>query len=446
MSARKFAYSLLSNSSRRAFVLVFGAGMLAAVAVQFVSGSRVSATPVDVTPGLVQQTDLNYVGSFRLPSGMPDTDAFSFDYGGNCMTYNPAGNGGAGSLLMCGHLLYKKVAEIGIPGSLPGGSVGSLATAPLVHNFTDVLAGHVNDVSPTTTSNYIGGLMLANGKLIVTAYVHYDANMMARKSHFVASTDLDHPQLLGGPYEVGSLGAGWVAGSMVPVPAAFQTILGPYLTGQCCLSIIGRTSAGPTASVFDVNDLQVRDPLPSQTVLGYPITHANLGGIVNGQCVSGGADLFDCTASMGGMVFPTNSRSVLFFGRLGTGPFCYGPGTADASMAGQPDGEGGTFCYDPAATAKGGHAYPYVYKVWAYDANDLASVKAGNKRMWDVVPYSTWNLNIPVSATEDRRVVSVAYDAQGQRVFVATANGEGARPIVHVFAVATPAPSSGLCR
>jgi hypothetical protein len=52
--------------------------------------------------------------------------------------------------------------------------------------------------------------------------------------------------------------------------------------------------------------------------------------------------------------------------------------------------------------------------VWAYDLNDLAAVKAGQKRPWDVVPYATWEL------------AEVGF------------NGG---PLVHVYGLATDAPS-----
>jgi hypothetical protein len=453
-------------SSRRMFRSVFVAGVLAAAGVQAMAGGHPSvrrpawthfadklvanlsatARENDFAVGLIQPTDLRYMGSFRLPNGVPDNDSHTFDYGGSCMAYNPSGNGGAGSLLICGHQLYRNMAEVTVPELTQSVTVPALGTAQLLQNFTDVLLGHADDVSPGTTSNYIGGAMVVDGRLVVSVYVNYDANLLAKRSHFLVGADLGNPQFIGGPYEIGTLGAGWVAGSMATVPPPFQSVLGgTYLTGQCCLNIISRTSAGPAASSFNVADLQVKNPAPAKQLLGYPMTNPTLGGITNQQCSSSDPHLFDCTASMGGMVFPTNSRSVLFFGRLGTGQYCYGPGTADPQKSGQPDGEGGTFCYDPSGAAKGGHAYPYVYKVWAYDANDLAQVKAGTKRPWDIVPYSTWDLTFPVSHSEDRKIMSVAYDAANQRIFVATAYGEGARPLIHVLSVGAPS-TNGLCR
>ena len=49
--------------------------------------------------------------------------------------------------------------------------------------------------------------------------------------------------------------------------------VGPALTGQCCLAIISRTSYGPAVSVFDPNDLGVKNPVPDIPLLYYPASH-----------------------------------------------------------------------------------------------------------------------------------------------------------------------------
>ena len=69
-----------------------------------------------------------------------------------------------------------------------------------------------------------------------------------------------------------------------------------------------------------------------------------------------------------GMVFPSGTRTVLFFGKHGMGNYCYGTG-----------GSSGGDCFDPDDSSKGIHSYPYRSQVWAYDANDLIAVKNGQK-------------------------------------------------------------------
>jgi len=105
--------------------------------------------------------------------------------------------------------------------------------------------------------------------------------------------------------------------------------------------------------------------------------------------------LYNGASRAAGAVFPNGSRSVLYFGQLGVGQFCYGQATSDPTLAGKTY-EPGVYCYDPTSGSKGSTAYPYKFLVWAYDANDLAAVRSGTKQDWEVVPYATWELSLPI--------------------------------------------------
>ena len=95
------------------------------------------------------------------------------------------------------------------------------------------------------------------------------------------------------------------------------------------------------------------------------------------------------------------------------------------------------WCLDPAIGSKGTHAYPYSYYVWAYDANDLASVKAGRKAPWDVRPYAAWPLTLPYSSTGSAVLNGATYDPRSGLIYVSQGYGDGEWPIIHVFAIDT---------
>ena len=78
--------------------------------------------------GLLHQSDLGYLGAFRLPSG--NFGASTFEYGGTALTYNPANN----SLFMVGHDWDQAIAEVSIP-ALRTGSLSSLNTASVLQPF-----------------------------------------------------------------------------------------------------------------------------------------------------------------------------------------------------------------------------------------------------------------------------------------------------------------------
>ncbi|MCX7840449.1 MAG: hypothetical protein N2559_13500, partial [Anaerolineae bacterium] len=113
----------------------------------------VASSPI-IPPTLVQPSDLEYLGAFRLPDGAarPRT----FEYGGNAMTFNPNGDpagardGFPGSLFVMGHerLPYgelpngNQVAEITIPAPSRSRNVNELPQATFLQNFSNVVHGY----------------------------------------------------------------------------------------------------------------------------------------------------------------------------------------------------------------------------------------------------------------------------------------------------------------
>jgi hypothetical protein len=154
--------------------------------------------------------------------------------------------------------------------------------------------------------------------------------------------------------------------------------------------------------------------------------------------------VFNSTTIIRGAVFPEGTSSILFFGRQGLGPWCYGPGTATQNLVGTLGSGGQNYCYDPTSDATGPHAPPYAYQVWAYNAADLAAAKSGTKQPWEVVPSATWNFELPFEHPS-RLLGGVAYDPATQRIFVASAAAEAyGMPMIHVFKVGgTSTQSSG---
>lgn len=383
-----------------------------------------------VTPtpavGLVTAQDLTYFGSFRLSNG--GTDLTTFAYGGGAFAFNPA----KGTLFGVGHAWYQRVAEITIPAIRQSTTLGGLAQATFVQPFTDILAGKLELIGPN--SKMVGGLLPTAADLIATGFLYYDGIGQQTESHFRTSLNFSTiaPENVTGPLQVGNTQAGWVSGYMAPIPPEWQAALGgDTLTGQCCIPIISRTSFGPSVSVITAADIGTRAPVPATRVLGYPQANPTLG-----DWASSG-QLFNGTTAIGGVVFPGGTRSLLFFGRRGKGPFCYGEGTSAQPVG--VDAYGNPRCYDPTNASKGNHAYPYESFVWAYDVLDLIAVKQGTKQMYQVQPYATWPIALPFSAevggVGEHLITGVAYDAATRRIFLAAGYADGPQPLMHVLQV-----------
>jgi hypothetical protein len=294
--------------------------------------------------------------------------------------------------------------------------------ATVIQPFADATEGRFGMVSTDIQGVKVGGLMVSDTKLYGSLYIYYDGSGSQKLSHFVHSTNLSQSSIQG-PFAVASTGA--VAGHMVPVPQTWQSQLGgPALTGQCCIPILSRTSFGMAAFAFNPIQLGQVSPVPTTKLLYYPQDHQL-------SIWDQTSSLFNGSTHLAGMVFPEGSASLLYFGRQGIGTYCYGFGTTKQPVP-PPAPDGTQYCYDPTDDSKGNHAYPLVYQVWAYRADDLAAVKSGAKQSWELRPYTTWQLTFPIT-TWLARLDGVAYDPSHQRIWVSQAFGDGDRPVIHAF-------------
>lgn len=364
---------------------------------------------------LLQQSDLEYLGAFRLPAGKHGScQNDGFAYGGSALAFNPTNN----SLFVVGHDWCQQVAEINIPATLGMGTYASLPAATVRQTFVEPSEGKKTQVDVGNVK--VGGLAVIGNELHFTEYSYYDGDGSAAVSHFKRPLTLSTTGQVGGPYKVGTRNPGFMAGWIVQVPTVWQSSLGgPFLTGQCCISIVTRTSWGPSAFTFNPGDLGAVNPAPANALTYYSQSHPTLG------AWNQTSNIYNGTTQIKGVVFPEGTQTVLYIGRQGIGAFCYGSGAA---------------CNDPSDSSQGNHAYPYVYQVWAYDAAEFAKVRQGLKQPWDVVPYTVWNFELPLQHGS-RFLGGVAYDPGTRKLYIAQNYcGSYGAGCVHVFNVNIPPP------
>jgi len=371
-------------------------------------------------------SSLVYEGAFRLP--LPRGSHGTFDYGGTALAYDASRNG----LFIVGHPYWQLTAEVSIPRAVRGDRLSRLRRARYLQPFTDATDGLI-DEPPSCCGTDIGGQLVFAGRLYGSVYVYYDATDSQVGSAWVRpSTSLTLGRARG-LFTIGRQGAGFVSGFMATVPAVWQRPLGgAVLTGNCCIPIISRSSFGPAAFAFDPARLtDTQRPVPDSPLFYYPQVHPTVGRW-DGSWRPQRGSVFNGNTSITGLVFPSGSRSILFFGRQGTGPFCYGEPTSDKSLNGKPTPDGTTWCYDPDGGGKGPHGYPYQAEVWAYDARDALAVRDGRRRPWQLRPYATWRLPLPFGSTE---IGGAAYDPAHNLIYVTAQYADGAAPAVAAFKI-----------
>jgi len=378
------------------------------IAIAFVLVASIASAQPSTQP-LVQQSNVVYLGSFTLPTRDGSANPSPI---GNLTFGGVAGMGADGqSLYYTCSTVSSQMARISIPAL---GGVASVLT-PCVY----IPTAQFDPPSGSTQDQVNVGAALAwNNRLLVNGYTYYDNNPTAPYSLFTFNLDFTNRQ---GPYALSWQG-GVTGQYMGVIPPEWRPLLGgPAASGASALPIITRSSSGPAFHVFDP-DAVGPTAAPATRLLAYQIPNNTLTNYNN-------ADHY------GGFAFPAGYRSVLYIRRHGD-VYCYGEG---GSQNPPPPG----FCYDPTDTSKGGHAYPYRHEVVAYDANDLAAVKAGTKLPHEVQPYAIWALTDMVGMSGGvgyARMKSSAYDPATRRWYVTSFSGSTVygNPRVHVYEFAAP--------
>ncbi|OGJ84797.1 MAG: hypothetical protein A2487_05935 [Candidatus Raymondbacteria bacterium RifOxyC12_full_50_8] len=383
---------------------------------EFVNGIAPEQEP------LIQRADFTYIGAFSMSTAEIGTSRFG--YSGAAVTYYKDPSTGKHTLFMEGHNWYPgNVAQIEVPPDsmlVKTTTYSSMHRATVLQAFADVTDGHIQTDIGYMSRLY--GMLPYNGRLIVTAASFYDGACAQVNSHGVSGFNLSLDNDFQGFFAMDAVAnPRSVAAHMTTIPLEWQPLLGgPALSGGQALSILSCSTGGPAATVFDPDDVGVRDTIPGTTVVFYPNDHKLEDCQIGDTC-----DLFNWSSVFCGIAFPPGSRSVLFFGSHGIGEFCY-------------DHPPEIVCYDPVLGGKGSHAYPYVHRIWAYDANDLLQVKNGAKQCWEIRPYGVWTMD-EMCSDGSCTMTGAGYDPETGRLYITDRQAE--EPHVHVYQIAVPGNS-----
>ncbi len=445
-------------------------------------GAYVPALGASFPSARVAPADFAYLGAFRLPAG--GQRPFTFDYGGNAMTFRPGGDpaGGAdgfpGSLFVTGHdrMPYgelpdgSRVAEIGIPVPVVSRNVEELPRASLLQPLTDVTGGLFAGIDeiPRLGMQYLD--RPETGPRIHLAWGEHLPPPPDRPTHAWFEPDLSAPRPRGAWFLDG-LSPYAANGYMLEIPAAWADAhasgrvlgTGRYRDG-------GLAGMGPALFAYRPwLDAAGTPPaagatLPVTTLLKYQSTLAT--DIVE-KCLAGTqhADTWEGAAFL---TTGSGKSAVLFAGTKGTGDrYWYGflnpAGPERPCVAWDFVNEyttcrkaDGTPCPAEELVECAGHTSSrgwwssrFAGRLLLYDPDDLAHVAAGTMEPWAPQPYAfldvePWLYRNPSHVDEEEvgpgvqqrfRLGDVTFDRQSGLLYLLELYADGASPVVHVFRV-----------
>ena len=454
--------------------------LLASIGLAAVGGVVVAQSDV---PARLQPADFEYLGAFRLPDG--GERPLTFEYGGNAMTFNPAGDpagaadGFPGSLFVTGHdrMPYgelpdgDQVAEVSIPAPAIAAAPEALPQAAFLQDFRNVAAGYFVglDELPRVGMQYLDAP--ATGPRIHLSWGQHfqDDPALMQASHAWFDPDLAHPNMQG-PWFIDEQSFYSVNGYLLAIPAAWaDRYTGGRVLGTGRFRDGGWSGMGPALFAYRPW-LDDGTPAPPQTRLDAVtlLLYASSTETEQIERALAGYQHPDEWEGAAWIETNTGKTAVLFAGTKAVGAkYWYGyanpAGPELPCVAGDLVGQfavcrlaDGTPCPPEDLVECAGHNdargwWSSRYEAWflLYDPADLARVAAGEMEPWEPQPYAHVVLDEHLFMNPDGvdveylgdgpqahyRIGDVDYDAANGLLYVLEWFGEGAKPVVHVWRV-----------
>jgi hypothetical protein len=381
--------------------------------------------PVAPSDGLIQITDLNYLGGFRIPSGQfgadPVNSTANYSYG--AMGFNSTNN----SIYLAGHEYGGAIAEFTIPAIVNSTVLTDLniAANPL-QNFTNVTAKDTFDMQGGQAVR-VAGMYENNNKLMVTAYSFYA--QAAVNTTFLIFNDADNYDTSAhSGYLPASNGSAAAGGGISPIPAEWQSALGgTHLSGLSNSTARASTqslSRGPAAFVLNADDALTNYNTIS-TVTTTPLINYTLANPLrsDAQMAETGSMWTHVSEMSFGMIVP-GTDTYIAFGEGG----------------GWTSGIGYKITQENGYTCGGWCPYvstDYDNHYWLYDVNDMLAVKNGTMQAYEIEPYDHGVIDVPFQTGTINQIAGGAYDAANGILYLTlfqsdTSQGGGSNPPVIV--------------
>jgi len=394
-----------------------------------------SAPPPSAPGGLIQPSDLVYLGAFRLPDGPPE---IGWEYSGAAMAYYPDGDpdgpddGFPGSLFGTGHNWNQYVSEVSIPPPVvsPGKNLEDLNTAVTLQEFHDITGGLFGYLElPRAGLEYLPPQgEQTTGKLYFSRAAHMGEGE-TNPSHGWCELDLANPQTAG----LWRIGDYWNYVTVdyifaIPKEWADDYTPGMYLaTGR--FRDGGQGTQGPSLLAYGPWN-EGNPPAPGAVLAAVPL-------LLYGSVYEEGSPTMNnyhhSDEWSGGAWLTAGDRSaVIFVGTKGTGDCWYG--CADGTVWEPPYPEEGC-----PGEGRGWWSTGFEGQIIFYDPAELAAVAQGRMEPWEPQPYATLDIDeylYGVTSGQDLfHVGAASFDRQRRLLYVFEPLADGDKSLVHVWRV-----------
>lgn len=423
-----------------ALLVVLTVASLPADSLQEPTGTQ--SQPVANAAGLIQPSDLVYLGAFRLPDSpaTPDNVNWEWSNWSAAATCYPDGDPGGsndgfpGSLFGVGHDQTQYVSEISIPVPVKSATknVADLNTAGVLQDFHDIQGGLYSYIEmPRVGLEYLPPQgAQTTGKLYFSWAQHLDEGNTG-PTHGWCELNLADPQPKG-TWRIGGRENYVTADYMFEIPSAWASAYAPgYRLATGRYRDGGQSAQGP--ALFTFGPWNQGNPPPPGTTLTTkalllydnildPEPQHNLNGYAHSDEWNGGAWL---TAG--------SNSAVIFVGNKGIGYTWYG------CIDGQecpPDCDCGE--------TRGWWSDTIAGQIIFYDPTDLARVAQNTMLPNRPQPYAIMNLDpylYHITSTRQKHHISaVAFDRPHGLLYIFEPFADGDKPIVHVWQLSGVTP------
>jgi len=399
--------------------------------------SEVASKPIP--ENLIQPSDLEYVGAFRLPSGA-DSDEQSWTWGGTAMTYYPDGDtqgqdGYPGSIFGTGHDQYQFVSEISIPEPIISQSKdpNELNTAETLQGFTDIRDGLFGELElPRVGLAYLPAQNSQDqGKLYYTWGQHLQETESGT-SHGWFNTNLSKPDRKG-PWEIDNRIKYITTDYILEIPANWSQENAPGLrlaTGR--FRDGGQGAQGPSLIAYGPSN-EGNPPEKNAALNNIPLLlYSSVYDDPDGANAFTGYHHSDQWAG-GAWLEKGNKSAVIFAGIKGKGNCWYGyhDGTVWPEEPPYPE---------PGPGERGWWSDEFEAEILLYNPVDFARVARGEMEPYEPQPYAKLSIDdFLYNRPEDeiRQLGAISYDRERGilYLFEFLGDAETEQPLVHVWKI-----------